>query len=144
MDDSFTPQPTQPKIESYNLVFEKKQHGENVVLYLFNHVIVAIDTSGKNYKELPEILFGTFDKEYSADSLRQSHQKTDINIDMSYVSACIKEVVRDSGINKFWLYPFGDDSPENKERREVARLRLFKRYVNLTPEPNGFGYVMEV
>lgn len=140
MNESFTFQPIH---ESRNLSFEKKQHKENVVLYVFDHVAVAIDTSGKNYKELPEILFGTFDKEYNAESLHQPEEKRD-GIDMSYISECIREVTKDSGVSKFWLYPFGDDNIENKQMRETARIKLFSRYVKLTPEPSGFGYIMEI
>ena len=143
MNESLASQPPQPKAEGYNLAFEKKQHKVNVVLYIFDQVAVAIDTSGKNYKELPEILFGTFEKEYITGSMSQPKEKME-GVDMNYITACIGEVARDSGISKFWLYPFGDDNPENKKRRENARAKLFSRYANLTPEPSGFGYILEI
>ncbi|MFA6076893.1 MAG: hypothetical protein WC735_02350 [Candidatus Paceibacterota bacterium] len=127
----------------HNLSFEKKQHKKDVALYVFNHVVIAIDTSGKNYKELPEILFGTFNTEYNKDSKNQPELRRE-GVDMKYISACIKEVAKDSGINEFWLYPNGEDKPENERKREQARLRLFRSYVNLTPALNGFGYIMKV
>ncbi len=68
---------------------------------------------------------------------------------MKYISACIKEVSKDSGINEFWFHPYREDKPEpmlntEKEKREQARLRLFKRYFSLTPDSEGFGYIVKL
>jgi hypothetical protein len=44
------------------LPFEKKSFKPDAISYIFKNVIVTIDSSGKNYKRLPEVQFGTFDE----------------------------------------------------------------------------------
>lgn len=127
-----------------NLSFEKKSK-KDFVFYAFNHVGVAIDSTGKNQKDLPELLFGTFDTKADIDSsaLSQPEFRRE-GVDMEYIASCILEAAKDSGINEFWLYPYGEDKSKGKEIREQARLRLFKRYADITPAKNGFGYVVKV
>lgn len=125
------------------LAFEKKIHKENVVVYIFDHVVFAIDSTGKNYKELPELHFGTFDEIFNNDSLKKPDIKRD-HITPDYVLNCLNEVVKDSSIHKFWFYPYGDDSID-KDTRSEARLRLFKRYFNtIESDPNNFGYIITI
>lgn len=131
--------------EIHNLPFEKIQYKEGVVLYIFDHVAVAVDTTGKNYKDLPEILFATFDNksELNLEALNQPDIRRD-GVDMEGISQCIGEVAKDAGVSEFWFYPNGKDKPEDENKREQARLRLFKRHVDVTPAPGGFGYVMKI
>lgn len=132
-----------PKIYQPELSFEKKSFKPDTISYLFKNVIVTIDSSGKNYKRLPEVLFGTFDDELTKDNLKKPTSKRD-GVDMDYITGCIREALKDSGLNEFWIYPFGDDDPDNKERRENARVRLFKKYFNLEPAENNFGYIIKI
>lgn len=127
------------------LDFEVKQHKEGIVLYVFKDLAVAIDTTGKNYKELPELYFGPYDNELNNGSLHQP-EKTERKIDMKYVSECIEKVALASGIHAFWFYPFGGDASEgNKERREEARMRLFKRiFPTIQLAPGGYGYILTI
>jgi hypothetical protein len=126
--------------------FVKKPYGESGSLYIFDTVGIIIDTSGKNYKELPELLFGTFDKGATPETSKPMYQpKTRrVGVDMNKVVECLKIVATDSGVHEFWIYPFGDDKPDNKSNREEARLRLFRRYGDLTPAPNNFGYILKI
>lgn len=124
-----------------NLSFEKDETKEGVSKYLFKKVAVGIDSTGKNYTELPEISFGTFDTDYKRDILSQPKVKRE-GVDMEYVSKCVEVAAKDYGQNTFWFYPFGDDRPEQKATRENARVRLFQQYFDIEPEPTGFGYIM--
>jgi hypothetical protein len=126
-----------------SLSFEKQESGPHVVKYTFNKVFVWVDTSGKNYKKLPEIVFGTFDTKMDEDFLGQPEIRRD-GVDMGYISSCIKEVAKDSGLNEFWFYPFGDDRSGDEARRERVRLRLFGRYFNIAPAPGDFGYIVKI
>jgi len=134
-----------PQNEAENTSFHKKEFTpDGGVIYVFDHVAVKIDNSGKNYKELPELMFGTFDEEPSSEALHQPEMKRD-GIDMAYVAQCIHSVAKDSGVYEFWFYPYGEDVfPEHKDTREQARLRLFQRLGDITPAPNGFGYILKV
>ncbi|MDQ5883156.1 MAG: hypothetical protein QG654_68 [Patescibacteria group bacterium] len=125
------------------LFFEKKSFKPDAISYVFKNVIVTIDRSGKNYTRLPEVQFGTFDDEPTRDSFKKPESKRE-GVDMVYVTSCIKEALNDDGLNEFWIYPFGDDDPENKERREDARVRLFQKYFNLEPAENNFGYIIKI
>lgn len=135
--------PEQSSSSDRDLSFEKKEHKPGVLLYVFKNVVIGIDTTGKNYKELPELLFGTYDTEYGVDSMGQPEMKRE-GIDMDYVSKCIEKVSKESGIKEFWFSPYGEDKPEDKERREQARLRLFKRYADIISASSGFGYIWRV
>ncbi len=132
-----------PEAKKHDLSFIKESRRPETVSYVFKNVVVTIDSSGKNYKALPELIFGTFDNEPNAHTLDKPETKRE-GVDMEYVLKCIQEVVKDSGINKFWVYPFGDDKPEDKIQREQARARLFSRYMNLVPAENDFGYIVDL
>lgn len=122
--------------------FEKKEVKPNVLVYDFEDASVGIDTTGKNYKELPEIVFGIFDKEKDRYSMDQPKVGQGIP-DMDYIAECIREVSRDSGISEFWFYPYGKDGVDG-DRREAARLRLFQRFGSITKAPGGHGYILKV
>ncbi len=130
-------------IEGPELHFEKVSKRENTISYIFKNVVVTIDSSGKNYEPLPEIVFGTYDEIPAETSLNKPEQKRE-GVDMAYVSRCIQEVVKDSGIHKFWIYPFGDDNPDDQESRKQARLRIFGRYMQLTPDEKNYGYIVDI
>jgi len=132
--------------ESTPLPFVKKPYGENGSLYIFDNVGIIIDTSGKNYQELPELLFGTFDKDATLETSKPMNQPETKRegVDMNKVAECLKVAAADSSIHEFWVYPFGEDRPDKKNEREEARLRLFRRYGDLTPAPNNFGYILKV
>jgi hypothetical protein len=135
-----------PKMEDdeSKIEFEKKEYKKNIDLYVFSHVAVAVDTTGKNYQELPELYFGTFDNELDKDALNKPNVRRE-GVDLNYVAKCIEVVARESGIHEFWFYPFGDDvKDENKDKREQARLRLFKTLGDISPAPIGYGYVLKI
>jgi hypothetical protein len=123
--------------------FEKREYTGKGVMYIFKDVAVGVDTSGKNYKDLPEIIFGPFDRSSNEMSLDQPTIPLD-GVNMEYIKKCIEVVAQDSGIHKFWLYPYADDKPDEKDNREQARVRLFRKYLQITPAKSGFGYVMEI
>ncbi len=125
---------------------EVKQLREGVTAYIFKGLAVAIDTTGKNYKALPELSFGPFNNELNTGSLAQP-EKIKQGVDMKYASECIKKVAEISGIHQFWFYPLGNDVPlENKEAREKARMRLFEKISpnNIKPTPEEYGYILTV
>ncbi len=132
-----------PENPKPDLSFEKKSYKPEAVSYVFKNVIVTIDRSRKNYARLPEVQFGTFDDELTKDSFKKPESKRE-GVDMAYATSCIKEALKDDGLNEFWIYPFGDDDPDNKERRENARIRLFQKYFNLEPAENNFGYIIKI
>ncbi len=111
----------QEDIPTEALSFQKRIHKENVLLYEFKNLGIAIDTTGKNQTDFPEILFGTFQNVFGENGMNQPDVKIE-GVNMEYIAKCVAEVARDSGISTFWFYPYGDDEPENKERREKARL----------------------
>ena len=118
---------------------------EGVEVYIFSGVSVAIDTTSRNYKDLPEIHFG----EYNAETHEGKHDQPlnpKAGTNMAYVAECIRHVVEATGLHQFWFDPYGGDvSEENKDRRENARLRLFKRILpSITPAPSGHGYILTV
>lgn len=129
-------------IKEESIEFEKIQKDENTLVYVFPHVGVAIDSSGKNYERLPELLFGTYDEDISKGSMNKPEVKQE-GLDMSQVVEYIKVAAEDSGINEFWVYPYGDDA-EDKESRKEARMRLFNKYAELTPDENNFGYIIKL
>ncbi len=122
-------------------ILEVREHGKDVTLYIFKNLGIVIDTSGKNYKELPELKFGPYNNETNEGSLSQPVHTME-GVDMDYVTNCIKEVVKLKGVNTFWFYPFGGDSPSgNQERRERARMKLLKKsWPLLEPATGGYGY----
>ncbi len=125
----------------YDLSFEKTSHRLGAELYTFKNVAVTIDTSGKNYQKLPEILFGTFEGSLSAGgNILDKPLVRREGVDMHYILACLKKTAEVSGLHEFWFHPYGDDGPKSEE----ARLRLFKRYLDFTPEPSGYGYIVKI
>ena len=68
-----------------------------------------------------------------------------------------------AGYKRVWFYPYDKDTRETakvafltrhpdateedvEQMRSKARLRLFQLYsgIHITPEPNGFGYILEL
>lgn len=131
--------------EQFDLQFEVDDSRPNHTRYLFKNVAVIVDDSGKNIKEYPELMFGTFDGVPNRNILCQPEEPIE-GVSMSYVAACIRKVSEVTGIQTFWFHPYGDDAygEEKKEAREAARQRLFNRFGKLTPGPNGYGYVISV
>jgi len=130
------------KLNQQPVKFEKIQKENNTLVYVFPNVGVAIDSSGKNYERLPELLFGTFDEDITKGSMDKPELKRE-GVDMSKVAEYIKIASKDSGISEFWVYPYGQDG-DDKESREEARMRLFGRYVELQPDENDFGYIINI
>lgn len=131
-----------PSSEGYDLSYTLDTSRENKVIYLFKNVAVVIDKSGKNIKDIPEILFGVFPDSPQGDILSQPETPVE-GVTMKYVAACIKKVVEECGENQLWFHPYGDDVPEvQRERREMARHRLFSQYANIEPGPDGYGYII--
>jgi hypothetical protein len=133
-----------PEVKHHDLSFEKLEYKPNVNLYIFkNNVTVAIDTTGKNQKEFPEIKFGYYDSKNNEASMGRPELKNE-NINMEYISACIQEVSKITGINEFFIYPYGDDNKGDKGLTEQARMKLFSRYANIIPTPSGYGYILKI
>jgi hypothetical protein len=129
------------------LKYKKVELHKGFTAYYFKNVVVGIDTTGKNYKKLPEILFGTFD-EGEKPSNQSMHKPNPnvrkIQINMENISECLKEACKDSGINKFWCYPFEEDSKSHPDRRGKARAKLFQQYFKLEPAENNYGYIVTI
>ena len=151
------PTPEKRKSESikeYDLSFTKTHPREGVVKYVFNQVEIGFDTSGKNYKDLPEILFRTFDENPGKGSFDQPEVRRE-GVDMAYISACIQEAMEQEQYTKVWFYPYGDDVvmkngetdedfEKRKEIRREARLRLFQEYGEVAISPSGYGYTLSL
>ncbi len=134
-------EPAQPETQ---LSFEVREHKPGVTLYIFGGLAVAIDITGKNYNELPELSFGPYNNITNTGTLKQPATRQE-GIDMEYVAKCIKKVSEVSGIQQFWFYPFGDDvSDEHKERRERARVRLLESAFSVQPAPSGRGFILSL
>jgi hypothetical protein len=140
---TFNPDNQENTAEQYDLSFEKDTSKENIVYYIFKHVIVMLDTTGKNQSTYPEISFGTYDKDPNQSHFDQPYEKRP-EVDMKYIVECIKVVAQDSDAHELWFYPYGDDSLENPDRRSQVRARLFSRYVDLVPTEDNFGYVIKI
>jgi hypothetical protein len=124
--------------QAYDLHYETRQHRPGTELYVFKNVVVVVDTTGKNFKEFPELLFGTHDGDLNnADVLSKPKLKRE-GVDMNYICACIRKVSEVTGIQEFQFAPFGDDN------HEQARLRLFKRFAEIRQSPDGFGYILKL
>jgi hypothetical protein len=129
-----------PNLEekSYDLSYEKTERRHGVDVYTFNKVAIAIDTSGKNYQKLPEVLFGTFENSPDEGNALNQPEKRREGVNMDYISACLKKISEDTNIHEFWFDPYSkDEHPE-------ARLRLFRRFVQVTPAPEGHGYIVQI
>ena len=136
--------------DGYNLTFEADTRQEGKEYFEFKNVLVKIDRTGKNIDEYPELSFSTFDKEPDNFGMNQPFEKRE-GVDMDYISACIKRVAQYTGDEVFWMFPFSGDAiesidmkatTEEKEKRENVRYRLFRRYANLEPGPNNYGYLI--
>jgi hypothetical protein len=125
----------------FDLTFETSEPEKGITLYTFKNLAVGINTKGDSYKDLPELFFEACD---STGGRRRVEKLQDVsNDDMEYVSRCIHEVARVTGIKQFWFYPHGEDVLNGEHaRRQQARLRLFKRYGNIKPDSEGFGYIV--
>jgi hypothetical protein len=122
--------------KNYDLSFEQSTYRPGVEVYAFKHVAVIIDTTGKNFSGLPELVFGTFDQSLNnQDILSQPALKRE-GVDMSYVSACLRKVAEVTGMHEFQFAAYGEDG------HEEARLRLFKRYLDIRESPDKFGYIV--
>jgi hypothetical protein len=129
-----------PSAEKHGNVYETHEREVGIVDYVFDDVVIRIDTTGKNYTDLPEVLFGTKHSETEKHSMDRPDSKSN-SLDMNRVSECMKKVAHDTNQSTVWFYPHGKDG-EDKERTEAARVKLFSRYFDIEPEKNGFGYVV--
>lgn len=144
MDNEHRPEETSgPR----RLGFETVEKSQGLTQYIFDKVVVVVDRRGRNVKEVPELLFATYDYDPRHASLDQPDFARK-GIDMDYVGRCIKEVVRETGDDRFWFDPYKEDSgslnDEIKERRKLARARLFGKYATLEDGPDGIGYFINL
>lgn len=131
-------------VEGFDLTYTLDTSRENKVIYIFKNVVVVIDKSGKNIKDIPEILFGAFLESPKGDILSQPETPI-AGVTMEFIAACIKKVIEDSGEQQLWFHPYGGDSKEGeRERREKARYRLFSQYATIEPGPNNYGYIIKI
>lgn len=133
----------------YDLSFTVKSRKENFNNYVFKNVVIAIDTSGKHYEKLPELMFGTYDGELNeqidGEMLMNQPESKRENVDMEYVAACIAEVVKATGMHEFWFAPYGKDSPNDREGRKQARVRLYSKYFDIVPAGDERkGYIVKI
>ena len=134
------PGESNPVNRAHNLSFMKKESRPGVTTYIFNKVSIFVDTTGTNYKDLPELLFGTFD-ENTVDGEDNELEKSSTRregVDMEYVRECLGKVANESGIHKFWFNSYDEDG------HGEARVRLFRRFFSITPEANGYGHIIEI
>jgi len=126
-----------------HLRFETIEKRSGLTQYVFDKVVVVIDRRERNIKDVPELLFGTYDYDPDQASMDQPDFARK-GVDMEYVVRCIKEVVRETGDDKLWFDPYKEDagslSEEDKDRRKTARARLFGKYAALEEGPDGWGY----
>lgn len=118
---------------------------EQITLYVFNHVAVSIDRRGKNVKNIPELMFGTFDETPNNDMLNAPTRPRE-NVSMDYIVACIQKAIELDGSKEFWIHPHGKDAsdPDHQDVRQAARLKLYRKYADLIPDGNDFGYILKV
>lgn len=129
------------KQETFDLKYSVEERELGKTLYLFNDVVVIIDTSGKNYKRLPEVSFATAqggNKKYSME--RNPGGSNEVT--MTRVSECFRKIANDLGYTELWFYPFGKDGYK-KETAERARIKLYSQFGNIEPEETGYGYILK-
>jgi len=124
--------------ENTGLSFKKKERRPGVDVYEFKNVAVAINTTGENYAKLPELLFGTFDHSLGEGNPLAQPQSKRAGVTMEYVRACIQQIAEATGHHEFWFDPYSID------KRPEARLRLFQRFGNIIPAPEGRGFILKV
>ncbi len=124
------------------LRFETIEKGQGLTQYVFDKVVVVIDRSGRNVKDVPELVFATYDYDPRHASLDQPDFARK-GVNMEYIARCIKEVVRETGDDRFWYHPYSKDAASqseiDKKKREVARTILFSKYATIEEGPDGFG-----
>jgi hypothetical protein len=136
-----------------NPAFEIIQDVEGKTNYCFKDLVVQIDTTGNNYKALPELIFVTsFNRDLKTGSLNQPDVAKQ-GVDMPYAIKCIQRVALETGMHRFWFFPYGGDTKkaENRERRAKARKILFEEALlvaspesKLSPAPEGHGYIVDI
>lgn len=134
-------------------VFEVDSRRENSTRYIFKNVVVAVDRSERNIKGIPEILFATYDYDPAQASMEQPDFSRS-GVDMDYIISCITAVAGEIGETKLWFDPYKDDAKSGdqaslpneaqKQKRKEARAKLFSRYGDIEPGPNGQGYIINI
>lgn len=124
----------------------------DVTKYIFPHVVIGINRSGRNVKDVPELLFGTYTYDESQARMDQPEFKIP-GVDMEYIIKCIEMVIEQTGDTQFWFDPYTEDarsesggtipSDEEKQRRALVRARLFAKHFDLEPGPDGWGYIIK-
>lgn len=138
MDDELPRKENTPKQE--RLRFEVVEKNAGLTQYIFDKVVIVIDRSERNIKDVPELLFATYDYDPAQASLEQPDFKRS-GVDMDYIVRCIKEVVRLTGDDQFWIHPYSEDAKHGEEKHRLdARARLFSKFATLEESPNGSGY----
>lgn len=138
MDSELQRQEYSPKQQ--RLQFEVVEKNAALTQYIFNKVVIVIDRSGRNIKDVPELLFATYDYDPAQASLEQPDFKRS-GVDMDYIARCIKEVVRLTGDDQFWIHPYSEDAKHGEEKQRLdARARLFSKFATLEENPTGPGY----
>lgn len=124
------------------LRFETVEKSQGLTQYVFDKVVVVIDRRGRNIKDVPELVFATYDYDPRNASMDQPDFARK-GVDMEYIVRCIKEVVRETGDDRFWFHPYAEEvvslSEIDKKKRQAARTRLFSKYANIEEGPDGFG-----
>lgn len=133
--------PNQSEKTERDVRYEKRDIHPQVVMYIFNQIGVVIDSSNKNQKEYPELTFGTFDSIAEGEANKeavftQPDKRRDIS--MKDVADCIEIAVRDYGSDTFWIHPSDEDG------HGAARLRLYRKFANIEPDGNDFGYILRI
>ncbi len=140
--------------EKFSMEFCKEYPRDGIVKYVFKNVEVLFNTEGKTPHNLPEIGFGTFDNEPTADSFNQPGKKRE-GVSMKYIAECVKIALKDSGYREVWFNPYGEDARESAKKsdlheieieheRSQARLRLFSQYAAIEPDDIGSGYIIKI
>ncbi|MEY2664907.1 MAG: hypothetical protein RLZZ480_12 [Candidatus Parcubacteria bacterium] len=129
------------------LRFETVEKRPGLTQYVFDKVVIVIDRRERNIKDVPELLFGTYDYDPDQASMDQPDFARK-GVDMEYIVRCIKEVVRETGDDTLWFDPYKEDAgslnEEDRDRRKQARARLFSKYATLEEGPDGWGYFIRL
>ncbi len=151
------------KAEVSNLSFFKSERTPGKMEYIFDGVVVSIQTAhniNTTYDNLPEISFATRAQGTNSKFSLSRPEVRDVSVSMEYIAECVKTVAADAKLDTFWFYPFSETKAEKSEegntaeekeerekeiqREERARARLFSRFGRVEKSPDGQGYVLRV
>ena len=134
MDEELPRQENTPKQE--RLRFEVVQKREGITQYVFSNVLVTINFSQEEKRGAPELVYATYDRDPTEASLDKPAYNRP-GVDMQYVVTCIVTAAQDLGEDRFWVYPYDEDSLGAGRRVEQWR----KHFSNVENAPEHGFYI---